>query len=200
MAYFVICPQCNEENTGSLLNCAKCGTSLIGIPRQSRITPQEMAANSQANTASFRYESARVAHLMDEYSKITNIKECRDWEEKARTVASYMSEAVAKTEQFIAVEGRRLEQASDKTEKTHVEMGLMQFESFRRVVGGQLERLNKTIDNLPKGENDNESVNLPPENVTLKKRNTAASVNIQILRVVALVIIALLLWYFFSGK
>jgi hypothetical protein len=157
--------------------------------------------NSQTNTSSFSYESARVARLMEEYAKITNIKECREWEEKAQAVTSYMRDIVAQTDQFIAVERNRLDQASGKTEKTNAEIGLMQFENFRKIVGGQLERLNKTIDNLPKGEDDNELVNLPPENVTLRKRNSrTASVNMQIVRVIALVIIAFLLWYFFNAR
>ena len=157
--------------------------------------------NSQDHTSSFTYESSRVAHLMDEYTKLTNVKECREWGEKARAVASYMSETVAKTEQYIAVEKSRLEQASTKTEKTNAEIGLMQIENFRKIVGGQLERLNKTIDNLPKGEDDNEPVNLPSENVTLRKRSLdTKSANLQILRIIVLAIIALLLWYFFNGR
>jgi hypothetical protein len=157
--------------------------------------------NDQTNTASFTYESARVASLMEEYSRITNIGECREWKAKALAVASYMSETLAKTEQFIAVEKSRLEQASDKTEKTNAEIGLMQFENFKKIVGGQLERLNKTIDNLPMGEDDNELVNLPPENVTLRKRNLkTGSINLQVVRVIALAIIAFLLWYFFNGR
>ena len=157
--------------------------------------------NNPTNTVSFAYESARVAHLMSEYSRITNIGECREWEAKALGVASYMSEALMKTEQFIAVERSRLEQASNKTEKTNAEMRLMQFESFKKIVGGQLERLNKTIDNLPKSENVNELVNLSPESVTLKKiKAKTPTLNIQTLRVIVLVIIALFLWYFFSAK
>jgi hypothetical protein len=33
MGYIVKCPQCNEVNSGSVLHCSKCQTSLIGIPR-----------------------------------------------------------------------------------------------------------------------------------------------------------------------
>jgi hypothetical protein len=155
--------------------------------------------NSQTNTASFTYESARVARLMAEYSKVTTIRECREWEEKARTVASYMSETVAKTEQFAAIERRRLEEASSKEEKTNAEIGLMQFENFQKIIGGQLEKLNKTINDLPKGEDENEPVNLPPENVTLRKRSSkTTSLNQQILRIIVLAIIAFLLWYFLN--
>ncbi len=32
----VICPSCNEENSGSSLHCVKCQTSLIGLPRQTK--------------------------------------------------------------------------------------------------------------------------------------------------------------------
>jgi len=34
MSYSVICPSCHTENSGSALQCIKCQTSLIGIPRQ----------------------------------------------------------------------------------------------------------------------------------------------------------------------
>ena len=34
MGYIVKCPQCNEVNVGSKLNCVKCQTSLIGVPRE----------------------------------------------------------------------------------------------------------------------------------------------------------------------
>jgi len=155
--------------------------------------------NSQTNTSSFTYESARVAHLMDEYPKITNIKECKEWGAKAQAVASYMRDAIVQTDQFIAIERNRLEKASSKTEKSQIEIGLMQFENFRKIIGGQLERLNKTIDDLPKGEDDKESINLPPENVTLRKRNSkTTSINLQILRIIVLAIIAFLLWYFIN--
>jgi len=33
MSYSVICPSCNEKNSGSALSCVKCHTDLIGIPR-----------------------------------------------------------------------------------------------------------------------------------------------------------------------
>lgn len=187
MSNIITCPQCHEENPESRVSCTKCGANLADT------------SNGQSNTSSFTYESARVARLMDEYSKITNVKECREWEDKARGVASYMGDAIAKTEQFISVEKRRLEQASSKTEKTQAEMGLMQFENFRKIIGGQLERLRKTIDTLPKGENSNKPVSLPRENVTLKKQGyQATSVNSQILRVMVMAIIAFLLWYFFN--
>ena len=34
MGYIVKCPNCNEVNGGSLLNCGKCQASLVGIPRE----------------------------------------------------------------------------------------------------------------------------------------------------------------------
>ncbi len=34
MVYSVTCPNCNEENAGHELQCVKCGTSLMGLPRQ----------------------------------------------------------------------------------------------------------------------------------------------------------------------
>lgn len=34
MSYSVICPSCNEKNSGSAFHCVKCNASLIGIPRQ----------------------------------------------------------------------------------------------------------------------------------------------------------------------
>jgi len=189
MSNIITCPQCHEENPESRLSCIKCGANLSDT------------SSGQSNASSFTYESARVARLMGEYSKLTNIKECREWEDKARAVVSYMSDAIAKTEQFISVEKRRLEQASSKTEKTQAEMGLMQFESFREIIGGQLERLRRTIDTLPKGGDDNKPVSLPRENVTLKKQGyQTTSANLQILRVTVMAIIAFLLWYFFNGK
>jgi hypothetical protein len=155
--------------------------------------------NSQTNTSSFTYESARVARLMDEYAKITSIKECREWGKKAQAVASYMRDAVVQTDQFIAIERSRLEQPSSKTEKSQIEIGLMQFENFRKILGGQLERLDKTIADLPRGEDDNKPVNLPPENVTLRKRSSkTTSANQRIVRIIVLAIIAFLLWYFIN--
>lgn len=133
MSNIITCPQCHEENPESQVSCTKCRANLANI------------SNGQSNTSSFTYESARVARLMDEHSKITNIKECREWEDKARAVASYMGDARAKTEQFISVEKRRLEEASSKIEKTQAKMGLMQFEDFRKIIGGQLERLKKRL-------------------------------------------------------
>jgi len=34
MANIVKCPNCNEANAGSQLNCVKCQTSLVGLPRE----------------------------------------------------------------------------------------------------------------------------------------------------------------------
>jgi len=39
MGYIVKCPQCNEINAGSRLNCIKCQASLIGIPREQGESP-----------------------------------------------------------------------------------------------------------------------------------------------------------------
>ncbi len=34
MPYTVICPSCQERNSGSLMICPKCQTSLVGLPRE----------------------------------------------------------------------------------------------------------------------------------------------------------------------
>jgi hypothetical protein len=48
MSATVICPSCNEENSGSSLHCTKCQTSLIGIPRQTKpLTELEVAAQQK---------------------------------------------------------------------------------------------------------------------------------------------------------
>ena len=196
----ITCPQCNEENPESEIACQNCGTDLTVI-HYNQSAAIEIAKDRQSNTSSFSYESTRVARLMDEYSKITNIKECREWENKARSVVSYMNDAVTKTEQFIFIERQRLGQASSETEKTQIKKGLMQFENFRDIIGDQLERLRKTVDALPQREDDNELVTLPPENVTLKKQSSKTTfLNSQVLRILILVIIAFLLWYFSNAR
>jgi hypothetical protein len=40
MPKFVICPACNEENSGGALLCSVCRSSLIGIPRQERMSTE----------------------------------------------------------------------------------------------------------------------------------------------------------------
>ena len=39
MANIVKCPECGEVNIGSRLLCAKCQTSLIGVPREQGDSP-----------------------------------------------------------------------------------------------------------------------------------------------------------------
>ena len=49
MSAIVICPLCNEENSGSSLHCVKCQTSLVGIPRQMKpLTETEVAVQQNA--------------------------------------------------------------------------------------------------------------------------------------------------------
>jgi hypothetical protein len=48
MSAIVICPSCNEENSGSSLHCTKCQTSLIGVPRQTKpLTELEVVAQQK---------------------------------------------------------------------------------------------------------------------------------------------------------
>ena len=42
MGYTVKCPQCGEVNSGSILYCIKCQTSLIGIPREKDLSTVEI--------------------------------------------------------------------------------------------------------------------------------------------------------------
>jgi hypothetical protein len=155
--------------------------------------------NSQSSTSSLTYESARVMHLMEGYSRITNIGECREWEMQAQAVASYMSDTIAKMDQVISVEKGKLEQESSEKERTNIKMSLMQYENFRSIIVGQLQRLSKTIDDLPKGENINEPVSLQRENVTLRKRNSKSLFfHPCIIQLIMIVIVLVLWWYFFQ--
>ncbi|MBK9924489.1 MAG: hypothetical protein IPP66_04280 [Anaerolineales bacterium] len=43
MGYTVKCPQCNEINSGSRLNCVKCQTNLIGVSRKHEETATEVS-------------------------------------------------------------------------------------------------------------------------------------------------------------
>jgi hypothetical protein len=48
MIYTVTCPQCNEENPGHKLQCAKCGANLAGLPRQAKQPPISEQSTVQA--------------------------------------------------------------------------------------------------------------------------------------------------------
>ena len=112
-----------------------------------------------------------------------------------------MSDAIAKTDNFILIEKERLKRETDESEQTNIKIGLMQYENFRNIIGSQLERLTKTINGLPKGKNENKLVNLPSENVTLRKQKSKAlpiySTAIQLL---VIVIVILILAYFVISR
>lgn len=50
MSYSVICPSCNEKNSGSAFQCVKCHTDLIGIPRQDDSLSDNITASQQKTT------------------------------------------------------------------------------------------------------------------------------------------------------
>ena len=64
MGYTAKCPQCNEINSGSSLNCVKCQTSLIGIPREkndSAIEETEIKKTDHQTTKTT--ERSNIAHI-----------------------------------------------------------------------------------------------------------------------------------------
>jgi hypothetical protein len=67
MTYTAICPQCHEENPGHQLHCIKCGTSLMGIPRQAQ--PSSPAEQSATEAMSARRQVA----LIEQKIKVENL-------------------------------------------------------------------------------------------------------------------------------
>ena len=106
-------------------------------------------ANNQSNN--YVYESSRHKILMEEYSKLSTDNEYIEWGKRAQVVAAYMDDAISKVNMAIGFEKRKLEKESDKNARRNIEMGLMQYESFSKVVQKQLRDLIKVMDNLRTG-------------------------------------------------
>jgi hypothetical protein len=105
--------------------------------------------DNQSNN--YVYESSRHKILMDEYSKLSADNEYIEWGKQAQVIAAYMDEAISKVNMAIGFEKRRLEKESDKNARRNIEIGLMQYESFSKVVQKQLNDLIKVMDDLPTG-------------------------------------------------
>ncbi|MGC1376629.1 MAG: hypothetical protein WA821_10405 [Anaerolineales bacterium] len=106
-------------------------------------------AENQSNN--FVYESSRHKILMEEYSKLSTDIEYIEWGKRAQVIAEYMGEAIAKVNMAIGFEKNRLEKERDKNARRNIERGLMQYESFSKVVQKQLNDLIKVMDSLPTG-------------------------------------------------
>jgi len=107
-----------------------------------------MAENQSDN---FVYEPSRHKILMEEYSKLSTDIEYIEWGKRAQVVAEYMGEAIAKVNMAIGFEKNRLEKERDKNARRNIERGLMQYESFSKVVQKQLNDLIKVMGSLPTG-------------------------------------------------
>ena len=99
----------------------------------------------------FVYESSRHKILMEEYSKLSTDNEYIDWGKRAQTVATYMHDAISKVNKIIFFEKTNLEKERDTTQRRNIEMGLMQYEGFVKILRTQLDNLIKVMDDLPTG-------------------------------------------------
>ena len=97
------------------------------------------------------YQSSRYGTLMREYSTLSGDNAYIEWGKKAQEVVAYMQDAISKVSMSIAYEKRRLEKESDSNARVRIEMGLSQYESFRKIVQQQINNLIEVMDNLPTG-------------------------------------------------
>jgi hypothetical protein len=153
--------------------------------------------------AAFTYESAKLAGLMREYSKLKTIGECRVWANQAHAVASYISDAITKTDEFILVQQDRLEQEKNKPAQTNMRINIMELTNFKHILERQLGELIKIIESLPNGPEDSEPVKLPRRQIYAvrlngperKKRPFLGSL---LLMIIALGIFVLIMMYLSS--
>jgi hypothetical protein len=149
---------------------------------------EEKVGSKSSDNFLFTYESSRYNNLMEEYLKLCTISECRKWKENAETIALYMDETSKKVTRVISIEKMNLRKENDPQARVKIEIAIGQLESFDSVIQAQLGSLYKTIKALPKGNNEGESILIPPA-VLPKSNGKSKNSNSRLLIVFCIVMI-----------